>query len=230
MRCLRAVLLAALLPSGVLGQGPAPMASNDANKAKSFAIEFLLRSADSAQVPAPLASSDVDEAVKRGLEFLERVSREARNSLDYRPCAGPADTRNGGATILIRFELQGRSSDDAKERHFVGDEFELFICTQRELLGSPELLRDVKEDSRLAKLEWGRKFHDRWGWFADNLRITRPGKAALLRVSIAGDEPRELAKVLEKLVKVYQEHDRERIAEVFPVIVIDRDGSAMRSN
>jgi len=188
----------------------------------------LLPSVVLAQVPAPLASNDLDEAVKEALNFLERVSRETRNGWDYKPGPGPADTRNGGATILIKFELGARDIRDAKP--FSGDEFELFICTQKELLGSPELLREIKEDSRIAKLEWGREFHDRWGWFADNLRITRPGKGALLRLSIASDEPRELAKVLERLVEVYQDHERRRIAEVFPTIVFDRDGSAMRSD
>ena len=172
-------------------------------------------------------TSDVFDDVEETLEQVREISRSARKLLENTTEKPTSDLRGGGASILVKLELNARNPDDGKLLPFSAEEFELFLNTQLELLRSPELLRETQKNSDLASLEWGKNFQDRWGWFADALRIKRCGKSALIRLSIAGDDAEQLAKVLEKFVETYGRHERFRIAEVFRAIAVDGQGQVI---
>ena len=172
-------------------------------------------------------TSDVFDDVEETLEQVREISRSARKLLENTTEKPTSELRGGGASILVKLELNARNPDDGKLLPFSAEEFELFLNTQLELLRSPELLRETQKNSDLASLEWGKNFQDRWGWFADTLRIKRCGKSALIRLSIAGDDAEQLAKVLEKFVETYGRHERFRIAEVFRAIAVDGQGQVI---
>ena len=94
-------------------------------------------------------------------------------------------------------------------------DFERYRRTQAQLLKSRFVLIAALRGSEIAKLPSIRNEPDPLAWLARHLRVDFPDNAEVIEVSLAGDEPKELAVLVNAVVDAY-------MAEVVDVEQVER--------
>jgi len=84
-------------------------------------------------------------------------------------------------------------------------EFELYRRTQAELVKADFVLTSALEHPELHSLPIIRQTRSPVSWLRANLRVEFPGNSQVMEVSLAGDDPNEVTKLLNAVVGAYLE-------------------------
>jgi len=86
---------------------------------------------------------------------------------------------------------------------FTRDAFEIYKNTQAQLLKSRFVLTAALRKPEVAKLQSVRQQGDPIRWLQNQLQVSFPGDAEIMKVSLAGEEPKESVPLLNAIVDAY---------------------------
>ncbi len=100
--------------------------------------------------------------------------------------------------------------------------FEIYKSTQAQLLRSRFVIHTALRQHEVAELPLIERHDDPVSWLADELRVDFPGNAEIMRVSLRGDHPQQLAAMVDAVVEAYmrevveaeRNRRRERLADL----------------
>jgi hypothetical protein len=105
-----------------------------------------------------------------------------------------------------------------------GNNFEVYKGTQQQLITSEVVLIAALRKPNVASLDIVRKEEDPVHWLAKNLRVEFPDNAEIMRVSLTGDQPEEMAALVNAVVGTYMSEavEVERALRKQRLIELDR--------
>lgn len=107
------------------------------------------------------------------------------------------------AVSLLRIAVQEQSLVFQTSDQFRRSDFEVYKRTQQQLLKSRFLLSTALQRPEAAGLKMIQDKPDPVAWLSENLTVDFPGEAEIMRVSLKGDRPRDVALVIDAIVLTY---------------------------
>lgn len=92
---------------------------------------------------------------------------------------------------------------EAPPERFTRDAFDIYKSTQAELLKSPYVLIAALREAEIAKLQCVKRRDAPVRWLQNEVQVSFPGDAEIMKVSLAGDGPKESALLLNAIVRAY---------------------------
>lgn len=83
--------------------------------------------------------------------------------------------------------------------------FDVYKNTQQQLIQSPLVLNAALRQEDVAKLSLIREQLDPVKWLSEELHVSFPGDAEIMTISLSGDEPEALARIVNSVVRAYLE-------------------------
>ena len=111
------------------------------------------------------------------------------------------------AMLLVRFETPTiAGANPAAAQEWTRDRFEIYKATQQQLLVSRFVLVAAMRDPQVAELRSIRReqeTRDPVRWLKSQLRVTFPGDAEIMEVSLTAENPQEAATLVQAVVEAY---------------------------
>jgi len=107
------------------------------------------------------------------------------------------------ATVLLKVSRSPMTGDATAIRPDF--DFEVFKRTTAQLIKSPFVIRATLRKPAVARLEIVQKQQDPIAWLADNLTVDYPGDAEILRISMEGTRPEQLAMLVTEIKNAFLE-------------------------
>ena len=146
-------------------------------------------------------------------------AKTVRGEKRAEPAAHPKYTAT--ALLMVRFEpptVAGVAPIAAQE--WTRDRFEIYKATQQQLLGCRFVLSAALRKPAVAQLpaiRHSQRSGDPVRWLKSKLRVTFPGDAEIMEVSLTADDPNEAATLVQAVVDAYMQEavnaevDRKRL-------------------
>jgi capsular exopolysaccharide synthesis family protein len=109
------------------------------------------------------------------------------------------------AVSLLRIAVQEETLVFKTSDQLRRNDFEVYKRTQQQLLRSGFLLSNALKRPEVAGLEMIQEKTDPVGWLSKNLSVDFPGEAEIMRVSLKGDRPRDVAVIVDAVVSTYMD-------------------------
>ena len=138
----------------------------------------------------------------------KKPAAEAKTAGDQKGASSAARrTYTATALFQVRFDTPSlAAATSAGEQGSARDRFEIYKCTQRELLLSRFVLSAALRDPkvvRLPSIRQTQKTGDAVARLKGRLRVTFPGQAEIMEVSLTADDPEEAATLVQAVADSY---------------------------
>ena len=114
-----------------------------------------------------------------------------------------AEAKDYTATSLILVPMRQDSMASPDKLPRVQQEFTVYKNTQREFLRSPFVLAAALRKPDVKSLELVKRQSDPIVWLQKNLKVSFPGDAELMQVSLVGDDPKQVTALVRAVVDAY---------------------------
>jgi capsular exopolysaccharide synthesis family protein len=85
-----------------------------------------------------------------------------------------------------------------------------YVTTQMQMITNVSILKRALESPELSRLNWGAGLADPAGALGSRLKVDNPGNTELISVSADGRDPRELAPMVNAVLRAYMDRIREQ--------------------